>query len=149
MRKETQDKKWITLKIFYIIVSLILDLENSLSTNSKTKTHLLQTTFYNIISTIRWSLLSLFALLPANHHTFVIIISLFTSLHGKSSFNRITNVPFPLCLKAACIGIYQCLMRNALREYDIGMKRDEITRGKVRYNDVLAGYARQGDLELW
>lgn len=57
MRKETQDKKWITLKIFYIIVSLILDLENSLSTNSKTKTHLLQTTFYNIISTIRWSLL--------------------------------------------------------------------------------------------
>lgn len=59
------------------------------------------------------------------------------------------NVPFPLCLKAACIGIYQYLMRNALREYDIGMKRDEITRGKVRYNDVLAGYARQGDLELW
>lgn len=31
----------------------------------------------------------------ANHHTFVIIISLFTSLHRKSSFNQIT-ISLPL-----------------------------------------------------
>ena len=64
-------------------------------------------------------------------------------------FNERTILSFKDCLY---IGIYQYLAHigkwNTLGRYDVGSEERQ-NYGRNVHNDVLARYARQGDLELW